>query len=485
MNNENPHPWLAGPSDPDLAAWEAYLKALRDQLQSNWTRAKTAYLALKKVREGLGLPFIDDSGMGEVGGSSSAWTSDLQIQTEDLQALVTLIVAALDDVINGKRKMLWDQKNSFFVVEALPSDLLRLELTPNGVPVLVDVKTGKPTHVSGTIGIPNFVYVATVTTSVLALPVYFVVDAAVNTLTDVAEQRTMQVIANRQFDCVQSGKCTPDQAAALTKAVFSGAAGVREAKAKEAAEKGKPTSDLADAAKTLGWVALGLGVLYAVVRLIPAGALGGGGGVKLLPAGPAANPSPSPMSGYAFEHEGKNWKASRDDNWDIIMYTPTGRERFLGTRYVDGSKVNVWVSDGRHIAQLEHMTRGTRANPVLQGTSEQSRNIYRDMVYYSKQYKMPEAYRTDLTKHDRDFLRHHKGEPFGWILYRHGTHLMRTPRGVRGVARDRAAIRDVAEWARADAPEAKFFVWDGASFREEDREGWVSTLQEFVKALAA
>lgn len=318
MNNENPHPWLAGPSDPDLAAWEAYLKALRDQLQGDWARAKTAYLALKKVREGLGLPFIDDSIVAETGSHPpGAWTSNEQTQVEDLQAMTTLIVKAFDDVIAGKRKLQWDQKGGFFTIEALPDDLLRLELSANGVPVLVDTKTGQATHVPGSVGIPNFVWVATAATSVLALPAYFVVDAAVNTLTDVAEQRTLQVIANRQFDCVQSGKCTPAEAAALTKAVFDGASGVREAKAKQAAAEGKPTSDLADTAKTLGWVALGLGVLYAVVRLIPAGALGGAGSARLLPAAPAANPAPAHLTRGAIrklgDRLGFEWLLIRSD----------------------------------------------------------------------------------------------------------------------------------------------------------------------------
>lgn len=315
MNNENPHPWLAGPSDPDLAAWEAYLKALRDQLQGDWARAKTAYLALKKVREGLGLPFIDDSIVAETGSHPpGAWTSNEQTQVEDLQAMTTLIVKAFDDVIAGKRKLQWDQKGGFFTIEALPDDLLRLELSANGVPVLVDTKTGQATHVPGSVGIPNFVWVATAATSVLALPAYFVVDAAVNTLTDVAEQRTLQVIANRQFDCVQSGKCTPAEAAALTKAVFDGASGVREAKAKQAAAEGKPTSDLADTAKTLGWVALGLGVLYAVVRLIPAGALGGAGSAKLLPAAPAANPTRTLDFGHG------KILVRTDDKWKDFTY---------------------------------------------------------------------------------------------------------------------------------------------------------------------
>jgi hypothetical protein len=192
-----------------------------------------------------------------------------------------------------------------------------------------------------------FVAGAVVGAVALGIPAYFIVDAATGALRDIAEQRTMQTIAKAQYDCVASGKCTAEQAQKLTGAVYAGAASVHEAKAK--AEAQKPPSKWADAAVKLGWIALGLGALYAVVRFVPA------------PAGSLAaardNPGgPRPQSGYAFEHRGRNWRNSRDESWDTVMFTPTGRERYIGTRYVDGAEVNVWVSDGRHIAQTVVMT---------------------------------------------------------------------------------------------------------------------------------
>lgn len=76
---------------------------------------------------------------------------------------------------------------------------------------------------------------------------------------------------------------------------------------------------------------------------------------------------PKPMSGYAYEAAGEGDLDGMDtpnDEWDTIMYTPTGRERFLGVRNIDGARCNVWQSGERVIAQLEHMTRNASPPPA-------------------------------------------------------------------------------------------------------------------------
>jgi len=58
------------------------------------------------------------------------------------------------------------------------------------------------------------------------------------------------------------------------------------------------------------------------------------------------------MSGYAFEASKRGWQRSKDDNWEIVAYTPDGKERFLGFRSVDGSRVAVFsCGDGMARAQ--------------------------------------------------------------------------------------------------------------------------------------
>lgn len=76
--------------------------------------------------------------------------------------------------------------------------------------------------------------------------------------------------------------------------------------------------------------------------------------------------SPKPISGYAYGTR-QHWQESSDEDWDQELYTPTGDEKFIGVRSIDGSRVNVWRSGREYVAQLEHMTRNhkglLRRNP--------------------------------------------------------------------------------------------------------------------------
>jgi hypothetical protein len=68
------------------------------------------------------------------------------------------------------------------------------------------------------------------------------------------------------------------------------------------------------------------------------------------------NRSPRPTSGYAYETT-SHWQESSDEDWETVMYTPTGDEKYVGVRSIDDSKMNVFKSGNRYIAQLSHMTR--------------------------------------------------------------------------------------------------------------------------------
>jgi hypothetical protein len=269
--------WLGQGDATDLAAWTTYLQALRANLIASWSRAVSAYNGLKKTREQLGLPFMVTAGAPESAApgmsSDAAWAPDLEQNAADLMSMVQVIVSAIDDVLANKRQLEWDDTAKQFFIQGLPEDVLRIEVK-NGVPVLVD-KTGKEVHPVpekgvGTVGIPAIVWFATATFSVLALPAYFVVEKAVDSMTNVAEQKTMRTIADKSYECVQSGKCTPEEAAKINSSIYSGASGVHEAKAKEEAEKSKSTTDITKTITTLALVGLGIAVIYAIVRFIPA-----------------------------------------------------------------------------------------------------------------------------------------------------------------------------------------------------------------------
>ncbi len=46
------------------------------------------------------------------------------------------------------------------------------------------------------------------------------------------------------------------------------------------------------------------------------------------------------------------WRRADDERWDTEVYTPTGTEREVGTRRIDGTPCRVWAcQDGLYRAQ--------------------------------------------------------------------------------------------------------------------------------------
>jgi len=50
-------------------------------------------------------------------------------------------------------------------------------------------------------------------------------------------------------------------------------------------------------------------------------------------------------SGYAYCYSGTpdSWRASKDDDWEVIMQSRAGRAQFLGMRSIDGTRCTVWL----------------------------------------------------------------------------------------------------------------------------------------------
>ncbi len=65
-------------------------------------------------------------------------------------------------------------------------------------------------------------------------------------------------------------------------------------------------------------------------------------------------------SGYAFETDpresGDNYFEISNDEWEIVVYTPNGREIELGCVNIDGARCTVFsCADGMYRAQMSHM----------------------------------------------------------------------------------------------------------------------------------
>jgi hypothetical protein len=76
-----------------------------------------------------------------------------------------------------------------------------------------------------------------------------------------------------------------------------------------------------------------------------------------------------PQNGYVFVYKPKNldalhkWKESRDELWDVEVFTPHENDVFvsLGYREIDGSRCKVWRLSGTdcYLAQI-HITASDR-----------------------------------------------------------------------------------------------------------------------------
>jgi hypothetical protein len=270
--------WLgAAPSDPGLDAWASMMTALRDSTEASWQAARASYLGLKRVREDLGLPFYSTPTEGNP--DKGGWAPDLDQQAVDLQAMRDVLVLAANDVLNNKRKLVWSEDLQDFVIEALPGDKLAVRVV-NGKPVLYDPYFASlaEVHPPGTVGIaPLIIGGAIIGAAIVGgLVAYTIVKESMATMRTFSEQRTIQTLSNNQVSMMEKG-ATAEQATAATKAVTDGAASIKQAEAEveKAKASGTGVDQWTNLIKVGGLVALGIGVLYIVAKLVPRGGVRG------------------------------------------------------------------------------------------------------------------------------------------------------------------------------------------------------------------
>jgi hypothetical protein len=260
--------WLGQASDTsaNAAAWEAYVRALSDDLNSSFARASTARKALQSIRERLGLPFMVEPGEGAV--RTGAWDSGLEQDFLQLGSMVATLTRFADDSLAGKRKLGFDEQNQL-AFERNDGDFSRVEVR-NGRPVEIENATNQPVRVTGTVGVLPPIIIGIIAVAA-AVTTYFVVAEVCETVENVVEQKTFETLSANQVKLVQGG-ATPEQAKVLTDSIYEGAAAVHVARA---SEKTSGKSEIPQTIRTVGFIALGLGALYIVAQLLTR--RGGGG----------------------------------------------------------------------------------------------------------------------------------------------------------------------------------------------------------------
>jgi len=53
--------------------------------------------------------------------------------------------------------------------------------------------------------------------------------------------------------------------------------------------------------------------------------------------------------GYCYELSGRTWRSADDADWEIGLYEPSGRERLLGFREIDGAPCAVFRCAGARL----------------------------------------------------------------------------------------------------------------------------------------
>lgn len=273
MTTTNPFGWLGvvEQKTTDQALY-AYVEALRGSTKTALQRATVAYNTLKTVREKLGLDFIPSAG-GEGSANTGGWASDLEVQAQDLHAMAVFLDQIALDVKNGKRDLIWNKAFGAFAVSALPSDVIRLDVTQGGVPVIVDASTGKPIHVEAPLGVGavNWAELAVVA-AIPTVGIYLTTTKFLDSMTVVAEQKTQRTLleaAKKNADLVAQGKATPAEAKQLNDGLYAGATGLQKEQnaVKLAAEK--TSSDWSDSLTKVAWAGVIVAGIVTVGRLIP------------------------------------------------------------------------------------------------------------------------------------------------------------------------------------------------------------------------
>lgn len=260
----------------DQKAWNDYFAAMQSAVKGAWGQAVASYKGLEKTRATLGLPMIGQTspeGIPDAGG----WSQGLDQEIANLQAMVTIVEGALSDAISGKRQVA-HLGNGNIAIAALPEDKVIISEDGGGpylsTPSGVEIQAKK-----GSVGLP-WVPVL-VAGSVVTIAQVYLITKAVDSVTVMAQEKTTRTIAERDERLIKSGKVTPEEVTALTKATYEGAASVKKAQA-----EASPASDLVKVGDqftktitTVAWIGLGAAVIYGIFKFLPA--MKGGGAPAL------------------------------------------------------------------------------------------------------------------------------------------------------------------------------------------------------------
>jgi hypothetical protein len=256
----------------DRAAWDAYLKSIRDTTVRAWNRARQSYLDLKRIRTDLGLPV--SYSITEANPPAGAVRADFESDLINLGSMITVATKFADGAIAGTRRLVYVSDAEGLGIEALPSDAVVIGQV-SGRYALLD-RSGNPVAITatsvegiGALGIAPILWVAGAAVAIaVTVAAYFAFQAACDAATSVTRQLALTTIERHSKELIESGKSTPEQEQKRVQATYGAATQLTQAEAAAQAAKGAPASSLEKTITTFLWVGLGVAALYAIAQFL-------------------------------------------------------------------------------------------------------------------------------------------------------------------------------------------------------------------------
>jgi hypothetical protein len=230
----------------------ASLSMLSAQLGRSWSGFVDAYHTMQDVFSMLGVAPPGADG-------NIVWTPAVEQFARDLQSMVSIARAALDEGAAGMRQVAMGQWESGplkgvadVFVARLPQDGYYVALNDNGRPTIYDAKTQQPVLSQNAVsGWPLLIGIGLASAAVISWAVAFAIDSSNSNATRQAEIAFRDARNKREMDALAAGTLTPAQLEDLRKVD----ARIAEYEAKKAAEQPNP---IKDAGKGIGEAAVGV-----------------------------------------------------------------------------------------------------------------------------------------------------------------------------------------------------------------------------------
>jgi len=268
--------------------WTDYLTAAAGDLEALQKRYHDLYDGLLAASKELGLPKFD-----------GRFTPDIEADLIDLDAMVAFMVGCLRDAASGVRRLVLD--GAEWGIERLAKDLFRLVTVTNNNSslsvVMVAVKPpgetpdspNKAPIVESSLSLGPLAIAGLVAAGLAAMGVHFLMIKTLAQVVDSALHGILQYrLQAKYIDCVNSGKCTPQQVIDMEKALKDAAVAMTDARTRQIKAQNEPIKDTTSFGKWLLVAAAALtGILagYAYKDEIKGnfGSSSGGGGGSRKP----------------------------------------------------------------------------------------------------------------------------------------------------------------------------------------------------------